>query len=63
MEMHKESYSLDDIKKTYWKVFHESGEHFFHYGDEGGMEGLNNSSTEQGWEEFYQALERIKHAN
>lgn len=59
MEMHDKSYSLEDIKNAYWKVFHGSGEHFFHYDNDEKA----NDSTEQGWKEFYQTLERVKNAD
>lgn len=32
--MASETYTVDQIKAAFWKVFHKSGEHFFPYDDD-----------------------------
>lgn len=47
-------YSLNDIKKTFWKTFHESGEVWFDYLND---KESHNNSTEGSWNEFVENLE------
>lgn len=55
--MDEEKYNIDQIKKAFWKIFHESGEIWFDYQSN---EKDNNNCTNSYWIEFKEELERIK---
>lgn len=50
-------YTLEQIKKAFWKNFHKSGETWFNYL---GNERDNNESTEDEWDSFKECLEEYK---
>ena len=51
-----DNYTLAEIKEAYWVVFHESGELWF---NDIGSGNKNEESTQAGWTEFLEALNKI----
>jgi hypothetical protein len=49
-------YTLEEIKKAFWKEFHESGELWFCYGNN---KEENTEYTEEYWNEFVDELNNI----
>jgi hypothetical protein len=51
-----EVYTIEEIKKAFWKTYHESGEIWFDYL---GTDEQNERSTQGGWEDFLENLTQI----
>ncbi len=47
------TYTLEQIKKAYWKEFHKSGEWYFEYMDD---EKTCEENTQSEWRDFEEAL-------